>query len=152
MKRVSQRGMYNAVADINIVPMLDLVFNLLIIFMLTTPLLEQSIPINLPTARNAAPIKEQDLTTVNLNATGGIFLDRKPVTLAELVDLVIKQTGSKSKVLWGSLEQPPHDSGCQAADMAKTFCVFSWRPKYSLEDGVKKMIEADKSIEPISKI
>ncbi|MEK7188195.1 MAG: NAD-dependent epimerase/dehydratase family protein [Patescibacteria group bacterium] len=74
------------------------------------------------------------------------------VTLAELVDLVIKQTGSKSKVLWGSLEQPPHDSGCQAADMAKTFCVFSWRPKYSLEDGVKKMIEADKSIEPISKI
>ena len=84
MKRVSQRGMYNAVADINIVPMLDLVFNLLIIFMLTTPLLEQSIPINLPTARNAAPIKEQDLTTVNLNATGGIFLDRKPVTLAEL--------------------------------------------------------------------
>ncbi len=84
MKRVSQRGMYNAVADINIVPMLDLVFNLLIIFMLTTPLLEQSIPINLPTAQNASPIKEHDLTTVNLDAAGGIFLDKKPATLAEL--------------------------------------------------------------------
>ncbi len=48
MKRISQRGMYNAVADINIVPLMDLVFNLLIVFMLATPLLEQSMDIKLP--------------------------------------------------------------------------------------------------------
>jgi len=84
MKRVSQRGMYNAVADINVVPLVDLVFNLLIVFMLTTPLLEQSINIKLPTASSAASMPEHDLTTVNLDAAGRIFLDKKSMTLAEL--------------------------------------------------------------------
>ncbi len=89
MKRVSQRGMYNAVADINVVPMMDLVFNLLIVFMLTTPLLEHSINIKLPSAPHSEPIKERDLTTVNLDAAGRIFLDQKMVTLAELEGVAI---------------------------------------------------------------
>ena len=88
MKRFSQRGMYNAVADINIVPMMDLVWNLLIVFMLATPLLEQSIDLKLPSAKSGAPMDAKDMTTVNLDATGHLFVDKKPVTYAELEQLV----------------------------------------------------------------
>ncbi len=84
MKRVSQRGMYNPVADINVVPLVDLVFNLLIVFMLTTPLLEQSINIKLPRAQSTSPMPEHDLTTVNLDAAGQIFLGKRRVSLADL--------------------------------------------------------------------
>lgn len=84
MKRYSQRGMYNAVADINIVPLMDLVFNLLIVFMLATPLLEQSANIALPPLKGAAPLNKKDITTVNLDSSGHLFLDKKRVTLPEL--------------------------------------------------------------------
>ncbi len=88
MKRVSQRGMYNAVADINVVPMMDLVFNLLIVFMLATPLLEQSINIKLPAAKSATELNPKEFTTVSLDSAGHIYLGEKRVTLPELENLL----------------------------------------------------------------
>ena len=48
MRRFSQRNSLVTLSEINITPLLDLAFVLLIIFVITTPLLEQSIPLNLP--------------------------------------------------------------------------------------------------------
>src|SRR6266851_723314 len=48
MRRFSQRNVLVTLADINITPLLDLAFVLLIIFVITTPLLEQGIDLNLP--------------------------------------------------------------------------------------------------------
>ncbi|MGC8991294.1 MAG: ExbD/TolR family protein, partial [Verrucomicrobiia bacterium] len=48
MRRFSQRNSLVTLSDINITPLLDLAFVLLIIFVITTPLLEQSIDIRLP--------------------------------------------------------------------------------------------------------
>jgi biopolymer transport protein TolR len=88
MKRHSQRGIYNAVADINIIPLMDLVFNLLIVFMLTTPLLEHSIDIKLPPSKSGAPVNTKDLTTINLDKAGRAFIDEKMVSLPELDQLI----------------------------------------------------------------
>lgn len=84
MKRYSQRGIYNAVADINIVPMMDLVWNLLIVFMLATPLLEQSIHLKLPEAKSGAPVDTNDIVTIHLDSAGRIHLDQTIVTSAQL--------------------------------------------------------------------
>ena len=93
MKRISQRGMYNAMADINVVPLMDLVFNLLIVFMLCTPLLEQSINIKLPPAHSTTLVDTKEIVTVNLDAAGRAFVDEKRVNLAELEHI------ARSKVL-----------------------------------------------------
>ncbi len=91
MKRFSQRGMYNPVAEINIIPLMDLVFNLLIVFMLATPLLENSINIKLPQASQGAPLDSKNITTVNLDSGGKIYLDKKAVSLADLEGLMRAQ-------------------------------------------------------------
>ena len=93
MKRVSQRGMYNAVADINVVPLMDLVFNLLIVFMLCTPLLEQTIHIRLPTTQTGAPVNSKDITTINLDSAGRAFVEEKLAALPELEQI------ARSKIL-----------------------------------------------------
>ncbi len=84
MKRFSQHGIYNPVAEINIIPLMDLVFNLLIVFMLATPLLENSMNIKMAPVSSNTPIDSKDITAVNLDSTGNIFLDKKPITLAAL--------------------------------------------------------------------
>ncbi|HEY0457386.1 MAG TPA: biopolymer transporter ExbD [Verrucomicrobiae bacterium] len=48
MRRFSQRNSLVTLSDINITPLLDLAFVLLIIFVITTPLLEQGINLKLP--------------------------------------------------------------------------------------------------------
>ena len=48
MRRFSERNSLVTLSDINITPLLDLAFVLLIIFMITTPLLEQGLNLNLP--------------------------------------------------------------------------------------------------------
>ena len=50
MRRSSRSSSGLALAELNITPLLDLVFVLLIIFMITTPLMEQQLPVDLPKA------------------------------------------------------------------------------------------------------
>ena len=53
MRRFSQRSQLVTLSEINITPLLDLAFVLLIIFVITTPLLEKSINLKLPQRRPA---------------------------------------------------------------------------------------------------
>lgn len=50
----------SAIAEPNVTPLIDLAFSLLIIFMITTPLLEQTIPLNLPSQSASAPAEPED--------------------------------------------------------------------------------------------
>ncbi len=76
--------MYNAVADINVVPLMDLVFNLLIVFMLTTPLLEHSINLKLPQVASGSSVEAKSCTTIELDSAGRAFIEKKLVGLAEI--------------------------------------------------------------------
>ena len=75
MKRFSRRSSFRTVADINIVPLVDLVFCLLIIFMLATPLLEQVLEIQVPTAEAGAPVEPQTTRVIAIDKAGRVFLD-----------------------------------------------------------------------------
>ena len=85
MRRFSQRSHLVTLSEINITPLLDLAFVLLIIFVITTPLLEQSINLRLPTGgKPDHPADKRDIATVEIGKNGAYYLERRPITLAEL--------------------------------------------------------------------
>ena len=91
MRRFSQRNSLVTLSDINITPLLDLAFVLLIIFVITTPLLEQGM--NLRLSDGGKPDKvlnKSDIRTVEVGARGTYLLDgRKAASLESLeADLV----------------------------------------------------------------
>jgi len=86
MRRFSQRNSLVTLSDINITPLLDLAFVLLIIFVITTPLLEQSINLKLPhggvTERH---LDKSDIRTVEISNTGVYALDRKRMQIGQII-------------------------------------------------------------------
>jgi biopolymer transport protein ExbD len=86
MKRYSQRNGHTAMAELNVTPLLDLAFVLLIIFIITTPLLTSNIPVQLPTASKSAspPVDPKSIKTVTIDRTGRIYLESQPVELPVL--------------------------------------------------------------------
>ena len=88
MKRFSQRSHLVTLSEINITPLLDLAFVLLIIFIITTPLLEQSINMKLPHGGTAEKkLNKSDIRTVEISNTGYYKLDRKAMQLPQLISL-----------------------------------------------------------------
>ena len=85
MRRFSQRSHLVTLSEINITPLLDLAFVLLIIFVITTPLLEQSINLKLPTGGKPDQQPDQrDIATVEIAKNGVYYLDRRPISLTDL--------------------------------------------------------------------
>src|ERR1043165_3165852 len=85
MRRFSQRSHLVTLSEINITPLLDLAFVLLIIFVITTPLLEQSISLKLPAGgKPDKPISKSDIKTVEIAPQGSYSLDRRRMTLAQI--------------------------------------------------------------------
>lgn len=71
------------ISEINLTPLMDLTFILLITFIITFPLIEQGIPVQLPQAR-ADGLEADQAQTVTIDREGRLFLDDVPVTEAEL--------------------------------------------------------------------
>lgn len=70
--------------DINITPMLDLAYVLLVIFILMTTASVQGVKVNLPKASHAPSLAKPKTKAISVNAQGRIFLDTVPVTIQEL--------------------------------------------------------------------
>jgi biopolymer transport protein ExbD len=70
--------------EINITPMLDLAYVLLIIFIIMTTAAVQGISVNLPKASKAPSLGEAKTRAVTITAEGQIYLDTYPVTMQEL--------------------------------------------------------------------
>jgi biopolymer transport protein ExbD len=92
MRRFSQRTALVTLSEINITPLLDLAFVLLIIFIITTPLLEQGLNLRLSTG--GTPDKEltkEDIQTVEISPNGTLMLERQAVTLPRLEQLLVAE-------------------------------------------------------------
>jgi biopolymer transport protein ExbD len=85
MRRYSQRNNLSTLSEINITPLLDLAFVLLIIFMITTPLLESSVNLVIPSSseRNR-PINSSQVQTISIDRNEAIKLNNSIVDLATL--------------------------------------------------------------------
>jgi len=70
--------------EINVTPMLDLAYVLLVIFIIMTTASVQGIKVNLPKASAAPSLAKPSTKAITITADGKIFLDTYPVTLDEL--------------------------------------------------------------------
>ena len=85
MRRYSQRQSLSSLSEINITPLLDLAFVLLIIFMITTPLLENSMNLVIPSSgEKNPPINSSQVETISIDRGETIKLNNQVVDLAGL--------------------------------------------------------------------
>lgn len=85
MRRYSQRQSLSSLSEINITPLLDLAFVLLIIFMITTPLLENSMSLIIPSSgvKNAS-VPSSPVQTISIDRNEVIRLNNQPVDIGAL--------------------------------------------------------------------
>jgi biopolymer transport protein ExbD len=77
-------GGRKAYDDINITPMLDLAYVLLVIFILMATASVQGIKVDLPKASKAPSLAQPKTKAITINESGQVFLDAYPVTIPEL--------------------------------------------------------------------
>ena len=86
MRRYSQRQNLSTLSEINITPLLDLAFVLLIIFMITTPLLENSVNLVIPSSATAkAPVDPNRVQTISIDRKEIIRFNNEVVDSSALV-------------------------------------------------------------------
>jgi biopolymer transport protein ExbD len=86
MRRYSQRHNLSTLSEINITPLLDLAFVLLIIFMITTPLLENSVNLIIPSSgATNAPVNPAQVQTISIDRRETIKINDKQVAASDLV-------------------------------------------------------------------
>ncbi len=101
-----------SLAEINITPLVDVVLVLLVIFMLTAPVLQSGIQVNVPHTKTVHEITQQR-TVVTIDKDQTVYLDDKPVNLNELPSLLRAQNTNTThttiylradaKVSWGTM-------------------------------------------------
>ena len=75
--------------DINVTPMLDLAYVLLVIFIIMTTASVQGVKVNVPKAKMSASMAKSHLKAVTVSEAGDMFLDAYPVTIEQLEQRLI---------------------------------------------------------------
>jgi len=75
------RGM---MAQINVTPLVDVMLVLLVIFMVTAPMMQQGVQVNLPKADTKGMTAQEDTVIVSVDKSGRIFLNRDEIPAGDL--------------------------------------------------------------------
>ena len=104
-----------AVAEINVVPYIDVMLVLLVIFMATAPLLMQGVEVDLPDA-NSSPVSDSDAEPliVSIDAEAKLYLNLGAIddqmlsieTVKQRVATVLKRNPQKAVMVWGDAAVP----------------------------------------------
>src|SRR4026207_321015 len=78
----SQRGELPLMADVNVTSLVDVMLVLLIIFMITAPIMQGGVDVELPRAQ-ARPLSPKEGMVVTVDRNGRIFIDQTPVTYTD---------------------------------------------------------------------
>ena len=84
-----QRRVSTTLAEINVIPLVDVMLVLLIIFMVTAPMLQRSVPVNLPVAVAAATVSSERLyvdVPLSFSTDGNVFIEKESIRLAFLAE------------------------------------------------------------------
>lgn len=84
-------------SEINITPFVDVMLVLLVIFMVTAPLLESGIPLELPRAKAKSIPQNTQPVTLNITKSSQIYLNRKEVFLSQLQPTLVKYFRNKTQ-------------------------------------------------------
>lgn len=111
--------------DVNITPLIDVVFLLLIFFMVSTTFKhENEITINLPESTSKSPPKEQNVVEIAIDAKGTYYIDKRQVVNTDLKTVkraLQKIAGDRKEpiILISADAQTPHQSVIIAMDAAR---------------------------------
>jgi biopolymer transport protein ExbD len=91
MRRFSQRHSLVTLSEINITPLLDLAFVLLIIFVITTPLLEQGLNLRLPAGDTPdnRKVDKSDIRVIEISPSGQYMFGGKYMSVDQLAPIII---------------------------------------------------------------
>ena len=109
-----------ALAEINITPLVDVVLVLLVIFMLTAPVLQSGIQVNVPKTKTVREITQQR-TVVTIDKDQQVFLNDKPINLNDLPDILRQQnTDTTNQVIYlRADEKVPFGAFAEVMDAVK---------------------------------
>jgi biopolymer transport protein ExbD len=83
MKKTS-KSHHTSLNELNITPLLDLVFVLLVIFIITTPQMMNNLEMNLPSGNPPKTNEKPKVNNITINANGDTFLNNEYVTMTAL--------------------------------------------------------------------
>lgn len=75
-----------AMAEINVTPLVDVMLVLLVIFMVTAPMMQQGVQVNLPKANTKAMTPAEETVVVTVDKSGKVFINKDEVPAADLRD------------------------------------------------------------------
>ncbi|HEY1648314.1 MAG TPA: biopolymer transporter ExbD [Terracidiphilus sp.] len=110
----------SSLAEINITPLVDVVLVLLVIFMITEPVLQSGIEVNVPKTRTVRQITEQRMV-VTIDRDQQIFLNDQPINIHEL-PTKLRQPGtdpSHQSIYLRSDERVPFGAFAHVMDAVK---------------------------------
>ncbi|MEJ5034459.1 biopolymer transporter ExbD [Acinetobacter sp. MYb177] len=88
----------DVVSDINITPLVDVMLVLLIVFIVTAPLLTNSVKVNLPKAAPTQSTDQNKALVISVKPDGAIFLDKDPVKLENFEQEITQRKTANSKL------------------------------------------------------
>jgi biopolymer transport protein ExbD/biopolymer transport protein TolR len=83
MPQISKSSTQSSLSEINMVPFIDVVLVLLIIFMITAPILQSGIELDVPKTHTVKEISEQKLV-ISVDKAQRVYLDNNPVNVHDL--------------------------------------------------------------------
>jgi len=98
MSLPSRAGDRRMLSEINVTPLVDVMLVLLIIFMVTTPMLQRGTDVQLPQAEQSEP-KEEERITLTLTREGRLYLNDQEIPRVSLRDRLIALTRNRERVV-----------------------------------------------------
>ena len=90
-------GDRGAMSQINVTPLVDVMLVLLIIFMVTAPMMQQGVQVNLPKADTKALTPQETTVVVSIEKTGRLFINSTEVPAGELRAKLSRMFATRSK-------------------------------------------------------
>lgn len=120
MRRFSQRNSLSTLSELNVTPLLDLAFVLLIIFMITTPLMDNSVDLVVPSSKAANnAVDPAAVQTIAIDKSAAIKLNSQPLALDELASKLQALRQTNSAVVIRSHKELPVQRLIDVMDMVK---------------------------------
>ena len=82
-------------SEINVTPLVDVMLVQLVVFIVTAPLLTNSIPINLPKTESVAPVEQKDPLVVSIDGQGKLFINKDEIQ-PDLLETNLKAAREKA--------------------------------------------------------
>ena len=84
-------------ADINVTPLVDVMLVLLVIFMVTAPMMQQGVQVNLPKANTKAMTPQDEAVVVSVDKSGKVFINKDQIPAADLRARLTAMFASREK-------------------------------------------------------